>query len=191
MPESIFNDPIRMIGLLPDNVPFQDMLPLIDCLLSAPVEAVVVEVATENGVLLVQTLLEEKRDHMVVGAGGNLDLLEKQWLALDFVIAPETVFDGRSLAPDVAADLSQTLLGDSGRHLFFRGPLPVASALQKGNPRVKLWSLGIDSPAAARAWVERGLFGIVPLLWHHPDQTLTQTIGLARTYRQIILDSVL
>ena len=183
------NDPIRMIGLLPDNVPFQDMLPLVDCLLSAPVEAVVVEVAGENGLLLLQTLLEEKRDQMVVGAGGDLDLIEAQWEALDFVIAPETVFDCRALAPDVAADLSKQILSEERRNLFYRGPIKTAAAIQKAHPRLKIWSLDIASPADAAVWIDAGFFGIVPLLWHHPEQTLTQTIQLARTYRQIILSN--
>ncbi len=56
----------RLIGLLPDDVPMQEMISLADSILASPILIVAVDNKTENGDMLVETLQERGKDLLEV-----------------------------------------------------------------------------------------------------------------------------
>lgn len=80
----------RLVGLLPDDVPLQDMIPLADSILASPIMIVVVDNKTENGNTLVKTL-SERGDQLleVIALNGRNPLS----LYPGFVEDPETPED--------------------------------------------------------------------------------------------------
>jgi len=49
---------MTLIGTLPDHIPLQKMIPLADSILASPILTVLVDNKSENGEILIQTLLE-------------------------------------------------------------------------------------------------------------------------------------
>ena len=80
----------RLVGLLPDDVPLQDMIPLADSILASPIMIVVVDNKTENGNTLVKTLAERGDQLLDVVA---LDGRNPLSLYPGFVEDPETPED--------------------------------------------------------------------------------------------------
>ncbi len=80
----------RLVGLLPDDVPLQDMIPLADSILASPIMIVVVDNKTENGNTLVKTLAERGDQLLEVIALNGRNPLS---LYPGFVEDPETPED--------------------------------------------------------------------------------------------------
>lgn len=80
----------RLVGLLPDDVPLQDMIPLADSILASPIMIVVVDNKTENGNTLVKTLAERGDQLLDVVALNGRNPLS---LYPGFVEDPETPED--------------------------------------------------------------------------------------------------
>lgn len=80
----------RLVGLLPDDVPLQEMIPLADSILASPILIVAIDNQTENGNTLVETLRERGKDLLeVVPLDGRNPLS----LYPGFVEDPETPED--------------------------------------------------------------------------------------------------
>ena len=80
----------RLVGLLPDDVPLQEMIPLADSILASPILIVAIDNQTENGNTLVETLQERGKDLLeVVPLNGRNPLS----LYPGFVEDPETPED--------------------------------------------------------------------------------------------------
>ena len=80
----------RLIGLLPDDVPLQEMIRLTDSILASPIQIVVVDNQSENGQTLIDTLHERSGDLLEVVA---LDGRNPLSLYPGFVEDPETPED--------------------------------------------------------------------------------------------------
>ncbi|MEM7797756.1 MAG: hypothetical protein AAF633_01085 [Chloroflexota bacterium] len=178
------SDSLRLIGLLPDHVPEADMMTLVDSLLSTPIEAVAVEAATSNGVLMLEILLEMRSDEIVIGGVSKGVALPD---GVDFELYSHSQIEMSLFTLDEALEHIKAFVGYGGRNLFFNGSLDEAGTIRTLFPTLNFWRYGDFSPAEAQAWMADGHYGLVPLLWHRPEQNMTQTISLGRAFRDIVM----
>lgn len=169
---------LRIIALLPEDIPLQKIIPLADALLAAPVQAVLVELHSSRGQELITDLKERAGGHMLVGAVCRSERAGSG--PAQFHVSPVS-----PLPPEPPwiplLDQTEPVMA-AAPIVAVRADLRQVGRFSRRYPDRTLWAFGVDRVERAIDLMRAGASACVVPLWRQPAQTMADTIMLARRF---------
>lgn len=184
-----------LIGILPHDVPSQEIPPLIDALLAAPVLVTVVTYAGDGSLDLVTELRDQAADLMLVGvdlsgiateAAVTTALTDAQAAGAQFIIlplrhAPLCLQMGLPHIPFVTTLTEAAAAVQLGYQLLYGQLSPAILAEWRAQiPTLNLIAAHTATPAQIPVYLTHQATAVAVPLWHDPAQTMRQVITKAR-----------
>lgn len=177
-----------VLARIPGHLPLQQILIVADSLLAAPLSAVVIECQDNAALSVLSDFRARVGYHMKVGvhdlSGGSINFADALAAGAQFFVSPRALpTDDRPFIPIVNSLEDAHLAYQAGWKLV----MTTTTALRLSAWRIQMPGLrwvvaGPHEAKGVQRYVKAGVTAVAPQLWRDAEQTMPETIILARAY---------